>query len=150
MRYLRLLISLRLPVCIAVAALVSGCATSEPTIDTSPGAEVSFDGLHLVTGSRADLAWARPDLDLSPYTKIMLQGAGIEYRPGGISGRAPAARSTSGPYAVTEAQKERFKKAVGDAFRKEMARSEYFTQRRPSYCWAILAASAPLRDIPRP
>ena len=127
MQHQLLSISVRLSMALAFSGLAIGCATSDPSVDTSPSAELSFDGLYPVTGSRADAAWARQDIDLSPYTKIMLQGVGIEYRPGGIAGRSPAARSTSGPYVVTETQKERFKDAVREAFQREMARSEQFT-----------------------
>jgi hypothetical protein len=58
---------------------------------------------------------------MSGYSKIMLQGAGIEYRPGGTR-----SRSRGGPYEVTEEQKARFEQVVSEAFREEMARSERF------------------------
>lgn len=98
-----------------------------PTIDTSPGAEVTFDGLYPVQGGRADAAWARPDVDISKYSKIMLQGAGIEYRPGGEAGRTWSARSSGGPYEVTKRQKEEFRKIVAEKFLEELGKSEYFT-----------------------
>ena len=103
---------------------LAGCAASTPTIDTSPEAKVTFDGLHEVKGGRADEAWARPDLDLSQYSKIMLQGAGIEYRPGGKSRRTS---STGGPYEVSERQKEQFRAVVVNTFIEELAKSEHFT-----------------------
>jgi len=105
----------------------AGCATSTPTIDTSPEAEVTFDGLHEVKGGRADKSWARPDMDISQYSKIMLQGAGIEYRPGGNSGRSFSARSRGGPYEVTENQKARLRELVAETFLDELAKSEHFT-----------------------
>ena len=107
--------------------MVLGCATSTPTIDTSPGAEVTFDGLHAVKHSRADKAWARPGIDLSSYSKIRLQTAGIEYRPGGESGRTWAARSTGGPYEVTERQKEGLRAVMSEVFLEELGKSEKFT-----------------------
>jgi hypothetical protein len=110
--------------CVVTAAL-AGCTTSAPTVDTS--AEMTFDGLFPVTGSRADQAWARPDVDLSQYSKIMLQSVGIEYRPGGESGRSFAARSRGGPYEVTEEQKASFEATMRDAFLEELGRSERFT-----------------------
>jgi hypothetical protein len=109
-----------------LVALVTGCTSTPPSIDSSPGAEVTFDGLNEVLNSSADKAWARSGMDLSGYRKIMLQGAGIEYRPGGASGRAYMARSMGGPYEVTEEQKARFEQVVSEAFREEMARSERF------------------------
>ena len=106
---------------------LTGCATSTPTIDTSPEAEVTFDGLHEVKGGRSDKAWARPGVDFSQYSKIMLQGAGIEYRPGGESGRSFSARSRGGPYEVTENQKAQLRELVAEVFLEELAKSEHFT-----------------------
>ncbi len=79
-------LSKRVVLLVPVMALVAACATSTPSIDTSPEAEVTFDGLYPVKGGTASAAWARPDADISRYSKIMLQGVGIEYRPGGESG----------------------------------------------------------------
>ena len=108
------------------AIFVTGCASPPPSINTGPDAEVTFDGLYEVINSRADKAWAAPGLDLSGYTKLMLVGAGVEYRPGGNTGRTYMARSRGGPYEVTEDQKARFEQTVTDAFRQELARSERF------------------------
>lgn len=122
------LLTRTLAVGITAAVLVlTGCTASTPTIDTSPEAEVTFDGLHEVKGGRADQAWARPGVDLSQYSKIMLQGAGIEYRPGGESGRSISARSKGGPYEVTDTQKAAFRQIVVKEFLKELALSEHFT-----------------------
>ena len=110
---------------IGLAAIaVSGCSTAPPTVYTGPDAEVTFDGLYEVKNSRADKAWALPDLDLKGYTKIMLEGAGVEYRPGGQSGRTYYQRSRGGPFEVTEEQKARFEATVGEVFREELARSD--------------------------
>lgn len=110
-----------------IAALSYGCVSSTPVIDTGPDAEITFDGLHAIKGGRADHAWARPGLDLSQYSKIKLQGAGIEYRPGGESGRTSVARSRGGPFEVTEKQKERVQAVVEEAFLKELGKSKRFT-----------------------
>ena len=110
-----------------IAIIIMGCTTAPPTIDTSPDAEVSFDGLHVILNSEADKAWAVPGLDLSGYTKIMLRGEGIEYRPGGESGRTYYSRSRGGPYEVTEDQKERLLEVVREGFLEELAKSEKFT-----------------------
>jgi len=106
---------------------LAGCAGSTPTIDTSPEAEVTFDGLHEVKGGKAKEAWARPGVDLTQYSKIMLQGAGIEYRPGGESGRSWSSRSRGGPYEVSERQKTQFRALVVNVFLEELAKSEHFT-----------------------
>jgi hypothetical protein len=113
-----------LPVILAICA---GCTTAPPAIDTSPDAEVTFDGLTEVLNTQADKAWAVPGLDLSGYSKIKLQGAGIEYRPGGNSGRSYVSRSRGGPFEVTERQKERMLEIVSEEFLGELRKSEKFT-----------------------
>lgn len=110
----------------AVAALSVACATTPPTIQAGPDAEVSFDGLHKVDNSQADLAWARPDFDISGYTKIMLVGSGIEYAPAKNRGRTTAERSKSGPYFIDDDTRARFEKLVGETFLDEMKKIERY------------------------
>ena len=101
-----------------------GCAATKPTIPSGPDAQISFDGLHRVTGTGADETWILPDLDLSRFSGIKLEGAGIEYRPGGKSGRF--ARAGSGPYEVTEAQKKRLSDLMVQVFTDELGKSKRF------------------------
>ena len=107
--------------------LLAGCAASTPTVDTSDESKMTYDGLYPVKGGRADEAWARPDVDLTQYSKIMLQGVGVEYRPGGEAGRTFTARSRGGPYEVTEAQKARFEATMREVFLEELGKSKHFT-----------------------
>ena len=95
------------------AAIFFGCAASTPTIDTGPDAEPTFDGLYEVKGGRMDQAWARPDFDISAYSKVMLQGVGVEFRPDGETRRM--SRSTKGGthFEVTPEQKEQSELTVG-------------------------------------
>jgi hypothetical protein len=109
------------------AITMAGCAAPPPTVDTSAEAEMTFDGLFPVKDSRADQAWARPDVDLTQYSKVMLQSIGIEYRPGGESGRTLSSRSSGGPYEVTEEQKDRFEALMRETFLDELGKSEHFT-----------------------
>ncbi len=110
---------------VGMASLV-GCA-SEPTIDTSPGTEVSFDGLYKIKGGKADEAWARPDADISQYSKIKLQGVGIQYRPGGDTRRTYSPNTIRDHFALTENQKKRFAELVTTTVREELGKSEQFT-----------------------
>lgn len=107
------------------ALAIAGCATSEPTLDTSPDAELSFDGLYPVKGGRMDAAWARKDISTEPYTKIMLEGVGIEYRPGGSTKRYNPSRNDEF-YALTDDQKARFQSEMRDAFMEELSKGEHF------------------------
>ncbi len=111
---------------IAVAALSVACTTTPPTIQTGPDAEVSFDGLHKVDNSQADLAWARPDFDISGYTKIMLVGEGIEYAPAKNRARTTAERSRGGPYFIDEGSRARFEALVSETFLEEMQKIEHY------------------------
>lgn len=108
-------------------AFVAGCAASTPTIDTSSEAEATFDGLYPIKGGTADGAWARPGADLSQYTKIRLQGVGVEYRPGGESRRLARSTTSASHFEVTEGQRAKFESVMREAFREELARSERFT-----------------------
>lgn len=112
---------------LTIAFVSSGCTTTPPTIQTGDDAEVSFDGLHKVDNSMADVAWARPDFDISGYSKIMLVGAGIEYTPADNRGRTTAERNRGGPYFIDEHSRERFEMLVEDTFREEMSKIEHFT-----------------------
>lgn len=109
-----------------VAALSVACTTTPPTIQSGPDAELSFDGLHKVDNSRADLAWARPDFDISGYTRIMLVGEGIEYAPAQNRARTTAARSRSGPYFISDESRARFEALVAETFADEMRKIEHF------------------------
>jgi len=108
-------------------ALSTGCTTAPPSIQEGAGAEVSFDGLHVVDNPQADMAWARPDFDVSRYTKIMLVGAGIEYTPDGNEARTSVQRNRGGPYFMDDATRARFEEQVTETFREEMAKIENFT-----------------------
>lgn len=106
---------------------VYGCAGSTPTIDDSPEAEVTFDGLYPIKGGSANAAWARPDFDISQYSKIMLLGVGIEYRPGGASGKLYRPGSGDDYYEITDQQKAGLRDIVSEAFIRELGASEHFT-----------------------
>jgi hypothetical protein len=108
------------------ASVIVGCATSTPTIDTSAEAEQTFDGLYPVNGGRMDLAWARADFSVEQYSKIMLQGVGIEYRPDGSKRSMMTSTKSGEHYEITPAQKERFEAEMGAAFDKELAKGENF------------------------
>jgi hypothetical protein len=112
---------------VAVLVLASGCATSSPTLDTTDESGMSFDGLYPVKGGTADQAWARQDVDISQYSKIMLQGVGIEYRPGGESGRLYRPNSRDSHFEVTDRQKKMLEDLLREGFLEELGKSEHFT-----------------------
>jgi hypothetical protein len=117
---------LRLTTTLVFAVVLVACTTAPPTIQTGPDAELSFDGLHKVDNSRADVAWARPDFDISGYTKIWLVGAGIEYRQVKDRGRSTMARSQGGPYFIDDKARAQFEELVGKVFREEFEKIEKY------------------------
>ena len=118
---------LRIAAVLGSLLIVGGCATPNPTVDTSAAAEdMTYDGLYPIRDSFADAAWARPDADISRYSKIMLQGVGIEYRPGGESGKLYYLRSSDEHFEITDRQKQRFREILKEAFETELARSAHF------------------------
>lgn len=106
---------------VAAAGLALACKTTEPVL----GSEESFDGLRRVENARASAAWMRPDFDISGYTRVRLEGAGIEFRPvrGGGAARRGSGRAE---FPVSEQQEARLVEIVSSAFREELARSERF------------------------
>ncbi len=117
---------LRLTTPLIFAVVLVACTTAPPTIQTGPDAELSFDGLHKVDNSRADVAWARPDFDISGYTKIWLVGAGIEYRQVKDRGRSTMARSQGGPYFIDDKARAQFEELVGKVFKEEFEKIEKY------------------------
>ena len=88
-------------VCSAIAMcsmlMLGGCATSDkgaPELDSN----LTYDGLAKVKNPKVSSAWMRPDFSLAGYTKIMLVGAGIEYRP--VKPVSRAAASNEGALSV--------------------------------------------------
>ncbi len=107
--------------------LFTGCASQGATEATVRTDELmTHDGLYPVENPRADAAWARPDADITGYTKVMLEGVGVEFRPGARS-RVNRATSASDYYVVTPERKERLKEVFAERFREELGKSTHFT-----------------------
>jgi hypothetical protein len=109
---------------ISLALLIAGCA-STPSINTSDPDAATFDGLYPVEGSRVGQAWARADLDFSAYDKIMLQGAGISFRPVKAAPRSGATGSRS-EFPISEEGKLELRKVLAEAFVDELQKTERF------------------------
>ena len=109
------------PLLLLCAGILAACASTN-TAPPQLGAEESFDGLRAVENSRASAAWMRPDLDLSLYTKVRLEGAGIEFRPV----RGAGGSRSQGAFPISEAQEAQLVEIVAGSFREELARSERF------------------------
>lgn len=62
-----------------LAGCASGTPAALPTIATGAEAEVTIDGLHKLDNTIVQLAYAKPDMDLTPYTAFMLDPATVAY-----------------------------------------------------------------------
>jgi hypothetical protein len=111
---------------IVFSAVLIACETAPPTIQEGPDAELSFDGLHRVDNSQADAAWARPDFDISGYNKILMVGAGIEYRQVRQTGNTVQTRSSGGPFFIPEDARTDFEAVVNEIFLEEMSNIQRF------------------------
>lgn len=111
-----------LAVSILTVSLAAGCATpAAPTIQTGSDAEISFDGLHRVDNSQAEMAWARPDFDISMYSKILPVSSGFEYRKATNQGRTQSERNRGGPFVISPEARTRFETLVGEVFQEEFS-----------------------------
>lgn len=103
-------------VCLATFTVVSLAAPRAPRIQTGPDAEISFDGLHRVDRTVMDEAWAKPTLDLTGYSKLLLATGGFAYREVDDVGRYDR-NATEFP--ISEENREMLKEIVGEIFREE-------------------------------
>jgi len=117
---------------VALAAIAAVGCSSTPTFQTGEDADVTHDGLTRMDRTVMDAVWARTDLDLRGITKIMLLGAGVEYRPvdGPYSGRrgvGSARRSSNtSEFQLHPETQALFEEEITGAFLEELAASEVF------------------------
>ena len=115
----------------ALAALSAGC-TSTPEFQSGPDAEVTHDGLTRLDKTVLDVVWARTDIDLSGYSKIMLEGVGVEFRPvdGPYSGRAGTSSirnsSSRTEFQLDDKTKKLVVEEISGAFTEELAQSDKY------------------------
>jgi hypothetical protein len=110
---------------LAIQFALVGCTSSGGSgRKLEVGEGKSFDGLVEVVNSRASKAWVHPDFDLSGYTRVRLEGAGIEFRP--IRERSSLSRSDGQSYPMSQQAQTRLAKIMREAFEKQLARSERF------------------------
>lgn len=124
---------LRTIILVALAAAISACASSTPEFQTGPDADVTHDGLTRLDKTVMDAVWARTDIDLTSYRKVMFKGVGVEYRAvtGPYSGRAGAgstwtSRSSRDEFQLDDRTKAMFEEEIAEAFREEISKSSVF------------------------
>jgi hypothetical protein len=74
--------------------------------------------------------WVHPDADISKYSKLYMWDSVFQFREGGATSAGTTMKmmrgDSSGPYAVTEESREKFKEVVNEAVVKELGRSKLF------------------------
>lgn len=112
---------------LAATLAIAGCV-GEPTIQTGPEAEVTFDGLNRVDNSAFTDAWADPDIDFSRYDQWMGGGAFFEFRAVKKTGRSMRATSSQSEFWIDDKDKAKLEEEVSKVFQQELAKSERFTE----------------------
>ena len=112
----------------AFAALfVFGCA-GQPSVDQSPDAELSFDGLSPIHNSVFQRAWIEPEIDLSAYNKILLGETDFEFRTvKETQSRTAARHGTVREFYISEQNRTKLIETVTGIFREELEASQSFT-----------------------
>jgi hypothetical protein len=107
----------------AIFSVSAFVASAAPRIQTGPTAEVTQDGLHRVDGATLDRAWAKPGVDLSGYTKVMLVLGDMQFR----DVKDPGLRRNASDFPLDEKQKRGLESAIEEAFITELGKSTRFT-----------------------
>lgn len=113
---------------IAVLAVVAAGCAGEPTVDKSPGAELTFDGLAPVRNSAFRNAWVDPDVDLTSYDKIILVPAEFEFRAVKKTPMVSSIRRGSQTeFWINDENRQRLVETVTAIFGEELGKSKHFT-----------------------
>jgi hypothetical protein len=107
-------------VILAVAVALSGCE-SQPVVEmTEP---LSFDGLTPLQGTIMTRVWVREGFSLDGYRKVILEGAGIQYRP---VPRQPTTGPGNGAseFPLTRQQKQELELLITQEFDRALDRLE--------------------------
>jgi len=123
----------RIAILAALIVAISGCQ-STPTFQTGEDAEVTHDGLTRMNNTIMDVVWAREDIDLASFDKVMFERVGVEFRAikgGPYSGRGSTGSVSSrtrnrSEFRLDEETKALVVEEISGAFRKIVTASEAF------------------------
>ncbi len=130
-----------------IIVAVAGCATAgPPTLQAGPDAEVTIDGLVRVDNAVVPVAFRKPDLDLSGYTRFMLDPVEIAYQKDPGNRTRSTMGGSGGNFALTSSQmdnlREMFQESVVEALTEDDG-YELVTEPGPD----VLRVSAALIDL---
>ncbi len=104
------------PAIVLAAFLLAGCV-SQPEPHRAPAAARSFDGLVPLEGTLMTQVWVREGFRLDGYQKVILENAGIRYRP--LTGTQDDAAAG---YAIGPEQKAELKRLINEEFDRALDR----------------------------
>jgi hypothetical protein len=132
---------------LALAILMVGCATKEPSLQQGADAEITFDGLVRIDNGRFRDSWADPDVDFSRYNKIMVGKAVFEFRAVKDTGSSTyRVNSNTSEFYISDKNKEKLIDVVSEVFRDELDKSENFTRSETAGSDVLVIVGA-LHDI---
>ena len=109
------------------ALLITGVAFAQ---EAPPIEKVTGDDELVKQKGPWEGTWVHPGADISKYTKLYMWESVFQFREGGATSSGTTMQmmrgDQSGPYAVTEESKEKFKEVVSEAFVKELSHSKMF------------------------
>ncbi len=116
-----------------VLLAIGGC-TSTPTFQQGEDAEISHDGLTRMDNTIMDTVWAREDIDITSFRKVMFDRVAVEFRAvegGPYSGRGGAGSTTASTrnrseFRLDDATKQLVTDEISGAFAEEIRRSKVF------------------------
>ena len=117
---------LRVAGLLAISAVLGACASAPAKIQTGPDAETTFDGLVRVDNSKMGKVWARPDIDLNGYTKVLPVITNIQFASAKVLSRSMAMRTNQENFPLSDDEKARFESAAQEIFSAEFAKSTKF------------------------
>jgi len=113
-------------VALAATVFLVGCS-SEPTIQTGPKAETTFDGLVRIDNARFAAAWIDPEVDITQYNKIIPGGAEFQFRSAQKMSASAARNANKREFWISDANKQRLSETVSAVFTEELQKSKQFT-----------------------
>jgi hypothetical protein len=115
-------------------------------MQTGPDAEVTIDGLVRVDNAVVPVVYVKPDMDLTPYTRFMLDPVEVAYQKDPGSTRQSGPGGGQGNFALTPRQMEEFRNSFQEAVIEALTRGngyELTTEPGPD----VLRITASLVDL---
>lgn len=109
-----------------INVLLAGLGLLASALVIAEEAELTWDGLVELPGTRLSRAWIMPDIDIASYTKMRVAGAGIHYRPVAAVSSYKARSGRVTDYPISEKERERLQAIALESFTKELAKTKRF------------------------